>query len=228
MLERILVVDDDVRLTTTIEATLKEAGYAPMVAHTAEDGLRLAITREPDLVLLDVMMPNMGGWELCRRLRDFSEMPIIFLTALSDVNDIVRGLEIGADDYLVKPFKRPELLARIKAHLRRTPENKVPPELVFGEGEFVIDLMRRGVEIHGKTVELTPREFDLLATLARHAGRVLTKEELLRQAWGLEDEDAQDNLKPYIHYLRKKIEEDSASPRWILTARGVGYRFADA
>jgi len=228
MVERILVVDDDVRLTTTIEAILKDAGYAPLVAHTAEDGLRLAIIREPDLALLDVMMPNMGGWELCRRLRDFSDLPIIFLTALSDVKDIVRGLEIGADDYLVKPFKRPELLARIKAHLRRVPESRVPPELVFGEGELVIDLMKRGVEVHGEAVELTPREFDLLATLARHSGRVLTKQELLRRAWGLEDEDAQDNLKPYIHYLRKKIEEDSASPRWILTARGVGYRFADA
>lgn len=227
MLERILVVDDDVRLTTTIEAILKEAGYAPLVAHTAEDGLRLAINREPDLALLDVMMPNMGGWELCRRLRDFSDMPIVFLTALSDVQDIVRGLELGADDYLVKPFKRPELLARIKAHLRRMPENKVPAELLFGEGELVIDLMKRGVSVRGEVVELTPREFDLLATLARHAGRVLTKEELLRQAWGLEDKDAQDNLKPYIHYLRKKIEQDSTSPRWILTARGVGYRFAD-
>ena len=228
MLERILVVDDDVRLTTTIEVILKEAGYAPLVAHTAEDGLRLAISRQPDLALLDVMMPTMGGWELCRRLREFSNIPIIFLTALSDVTDVVHGLEIGADDYLVKPFKKPELLARIKAHLRRVPESSMPRVLTFGGGEIVIDLMKRQVEVRGQAVEFTPREFDLLATLARHAGRVLPKAELLRQAWGLGDEDAQDNLKPSVHYLRKKIEEDSASPRWIVTARGVGYRFVDA
>lgn len=228
MLERILVVDDDVRLTTTIEVILKEAGYVPLVAHTAEDGLRLALGREPDLALLDVMMPNMGGWELCQRLRDFSDIPIVFLTALSDVQDVVRGLELGADDYLVKPFRRPELLARIRAHLRRMPESTVPQELDFGDGEIVIDLLKREVEVRGEPVELTPREFDLLTTLARYAGQVLTKKELLRRAWALDDEDAQDNLKPYIHYLRKKIEKDSASPRWILTARGVGYRFVDA
>ena len=227
MFDKILVVDDDVRLTTTVEAILKESGYAPLVAHTAEDGLKRALRGEPDLALLDIMVPAMGGWELCRRLRAVSDIPIIFLTALSDVNDVVRGLEIGADDYLVKPFRQPELIARIKAHLRRVPDARLQQTLTFGEGELVIDLMKRVVRVRGETVELTPREFELLATLAGDAGRVIPTADLLRRAWGPNYEQATDNLKPYIHYLRKKIEEDSAAPQWILTVRGVGYRFAD-
>lgn len=227
MFERILVVDDDVHLTTMIEGMLKDSGYAPLVAHTAEDGVRLAERREPDLVLLDVMVPTMGGWEACRRLRAISDMPIIFLTALGDVSDVVKGLEMGADDYLVKPFRQVELLARIRAHLRRVPDRWPTQRLAFGDEKLVIDLAAHVVEVRGKEVELTPREFDLLAALAREAGRVVTRDDLLRRAWGIDDETAVDNLKPYIHYLRKKIEEDPAAPRWILTVRGVGYRLAD-
>ena len=227
MLDKILIVDDDVHLTTTVETILKEAGYAPVAAHTAEDGLRLALRRQPDLALLDIMVPNMGGWELCRRLRAFSDIPIVFLTALSDVDDVVRGLEMGADDYMIKPFQQPELLARIKAHLRRAPDAKLSKKLEFGDGEVTIDLMAHSVTVRGEAVELTPREFELLATLAGDAGRVITSSELVRRAWGMEDPQAKDNLKPYIHYLRRKIEKDLAAPCWILTVRGVGYRFAD-
>ncbi|HSM57791.1 MAG TPA: response regulator transcription factor [Candidatus Sulfomarinibacteraceae bacterium] len=227
MTEKILIADDDVRLTTSVEEILRQAGYAPLAAHTAEDGLHLTITQAPALAILDVMIPRMGGWEMCQRLRAFSDIPVIFLTALGDVDDVVRGLEMGADDYLVKPFREAELLARIKAHLRRAPDAQTTQQtLTFGQDELIIDLLARTVRVAGEVVELTPREFDLLAALAREAGRVLTKRELLRNAWDMDNKEAQRNLKPYIHYLRKKIERDPAAPDWIETVRGVGYRFA--
>jgi DNA-binding response OmpR family regulator len=228
MLGKILVVDDDVALAKTIETILIDAGFVAVLAHTAEDGLQLARSQKPDLALLDVMVPNMGGWEACQQLREFSDIPIIFLTALGDVENIVRGLEMGADDYLVKPFRQPEILARIKAHLRRAqPPEGVEERFTFGGGSLLVDLPAHNVKVDARNVELTPREFELLAVLVRNAGRVVTTADLVRQAWGLKDEDAQDNIKPYIHYLRRKIEADPASPRWIRTVRGVGYRFEE-
>ncbi len=225
--KRILLVEDDVGLARTLAAALIEAGYEPLLAFTTEDGERLARTEQPALALLDVMVPTSGGWELCRHIRAFSDMPILFLTALGDVDNVVRGLEMGADDYLVKPIEEKEFLARIKAHLRRVPEPETRRQLWFGGGDLRIDLDARSVEVRGQTVELTPREFDLLAELARHANKVLPTSVLLSRAWGIDDPNAAANVKPYIHYLRRKIEEDPASPRWLLTARGVGYRLAD-
>ncbi|MFQ5437187.1 MAG: response regulator [Anaerolineae bacterium] len=223
----ILVVDDDIALAKTVEAILRQAGHAAVLAHTAEDGVRLALNDQPDLVLLDVMVPNMGGWEACRRVREQSDVPIIFLTALGQVNDVVRGLEIGADDYIVKPFNHSELLARVMAHLRRRQTSpQLEDSLHFGNSAFVINMEAHTVEVDGRTVELTPREFQLLAALAYQAGRVVPTADLVKQAWGLKDRDAIDNIKPYIHYLRKKLETDPAAPRWILTVRGVGYRLA--
>jgi two-component system KDP operon response regulator KdpE len=228
MAGKILVVDDDAALIKTIERILIDAGYAPILAHTAEDGLRLAVEERPDLALLDIMVPSMGGWEVCRRLRELSEIPIIFLTALGDVNSVVRGLEMGADDYVVKPFKRPEILARIKAQLRRAQAPEPPTRAFdFGRGALHVDIEAHVVRIEGDEVELTPREFELLATLVQNAGRVVPTADLVRKAWGLNDDSAKENIKPYIHYLRKKIEVDPTLPRWIKTVRGVGYRFAD-
>ncbi|MFQ5400158.1 MAG: response regulator transcription factor [Anaerolineae bacterium] len=228
MLTKILLVDDDVALAKTIERLLVGADYEPILAHTAEDGLRFFHTHHPDLALLDVMVPNMGGWELCRRLREVSELPVIFLTALGNVDNVVRGLELGGDDYVVKPFDQTEFLARVKAHLRRRKATAGTAEKYsFGEGAFTVDIPARLVMVEGKAVDLTPREFDLLTTLVCSAGRVIPTAELVRKAWGMSDYSALDNIKPYIHYLRKKIEADPASPRWILTVRGVGYRFAD-
>jgi DNA-binding response OmpR family regulator len=224
----ILVVDDDVQLTYVMDVVLREEGFTPLVANTAEEGLRLAGAEEPDLALLDVMVPHIGGWELCRQIREWSNMPIIFLTALDETHNVVRGLELGADDYLTKPFVREELLARIRAQLRRV--RRMPStaqRLSFGDGMLVVDLASRQVFVSGDEVELTPREFDLLAALARNAGRVLATAELAVQAWGEAYRDAGDNVKPYIHYLRKKLESDASNPRWIHTARGVGYRFVD-
>ena len=223
----ILVVDDDIALAKTIERILNEAQFTPLLAHTAEDGVRLIQEERPDLILLDVMIPHMGGWAVCQAVRRFTQTPIIFLTALGDVENIVKGLEIGADDYMVKPFDRAEFLARIKAHLRRS-QTAAPAvsRYELGDGALVVDTAAHIVTVKNETVELTPREFDLLRALAAKAGQVVPTAELVKEAWSLADQDALDNIKPYIHYLRKKIEVDPAVPRWILTVRGIGYRLA--
>lgn len=228
MYHKILIVDDDIPLTKTIDRTLREADYNTLLAYTAEDGLRLALNKHPDLILLDIMVPNMGGWEVCRQVREASGVPIIFLTALGNTENVVHGLEMGADDYIVKPFEDAELLARIKAHLRRVhAAGEDKNLLVFGQGALIIDVAAHKVTHRGDPVDLTPREFELLVVLATDAGRVISTADLVQRAWGMSDEAAADNIKPYIHYLRKKLEDDPASPRWILTVRGVGYRFAD-
>ena len=222
---KILVVDDDIPLTKTIIQILVSADYIPLVAYTAEDGVDLARSNNPDLALLDVMVPTMGGWEMCRQMRHFSDMPIIFLTAMSNVDNIVQGLEAGADDYIVKPFDPAEVLARIMALLRRTaPQSKVVEFFKFSNGDLIIDVPGRQVTVFGKPKELTNREFQLLVVLAQNVGKVVTHADLAKKAWHIEDKQGIDNVKPYIHYLRKKIEADPAAPRWIHTIRGVGYR----
>jgi DNA-binding response OmpR family regulator len=228
MHNKILVVDDDIALTKTLHNILLSASYVPLTARTAEAGLAQIINAEPDLVLLDVMIPTIGGWEACRRIRKLSDLPIIFLTALDHVDNVVKGLEMGADDYIVKPFEKAELLARIKAHLRRgSVPGSTAAALTFGQGAMHINLAAYEVRLHGELIELTPREFELLVTLARRAGQVIPTAELVKAAWGMLDPGASDNIKPYIHYLRKKLETDPAAPRWIQTVRGVGYRFND-
>ena len=226
MTAKILAVDDDVALAKTIERVLCDADYTAVITHTAEDGIALAQTGRPDLILLDVMVPSMGGWAACRQIRQFYNKPIIFLTALGDVKDIVRGLETGADDYIVKPFDQAELLARVKAHLRRR-ATAVPAtqKFNFNNGALTVDIAAHIVTVNNKVVELTPREFDLLTALVMNVDHVVPTAKLVQQAWGLTDLDAVGNIKPYIHYLRKKIETDPASPHWILTVRGIGYRF---
>ncbi len=224
----ILVVDDDVTLTKHIETLLSRHHYKPVVTHTAEDGVRLAFTANPQLILLDVMIPTMGGWEACRRIRERTDIPILFLTALGNTSDIVQGLNLGADDYLVKPFEPEEFLARVKANLRRNrPTSPIAQLLSFRDGELTIDLPARMVMLNGEEVELTPREYDLLLVLAQNPHRVIPAMELITTAWGANYGDAADNLKPYIHYLRRKLEKDPAQPIWIKTVRGVGYRFMD-
>ena len=227
MAEKILLVDDDLALARMVARVLREAEYAPVLAHTAEDGVHLAQVEQPELILLDVMVPSMGGWAACRRIRQFSDAPIMFLTALGDVENIVRGLEIGADDYIVKPFDQAEFLARIKAHLRRA-GTAVPTAqtYTFNDGALIVDVAAHTVVVNGRQVDLTPREFDLLQVLVERAGQVVPTAELVKKAWGMTDEDALHNIKPYIHYLRRKIEADPAAPRWILTVRGLGYRMA--
>ncbi len=227
MAEKILVIDDEETTVQLITILLERRDYEVVKAYRAEDGLRKAYRTHPDLVLLDIMMPDMDGWEVCRRLRELSDVPIIFLTARSEIRDVVRGLEMGADDYIVKPYDNEELVARIKAHLRRAPSPEVSEELAFDGGDFRINFLNREVRVRGRTVHLTPKEFNLLGVLVRNAGRVITRTDLVTEAWGAEYADAIDSLKLYIHYLRQKIESDPQRPAYILTSRGVGYRFAN-
>jgi two-component system KDP operon response regulator KdpE len=227
MSEKILVIDDEETTVQLISIVLERRGYEVIKAYRAEDGLRKAYRTHPDLVLLDIMMPNMDGWEVCRRLRELSDVPIIFLTARSEIRDVVKGLEMGADDYIVKPYDNDELVARVRAHLRRAPAPSVSEELVFDGGNFRINFLNREVRVNENLVHLTPKEFKLLAVLVRNAGRVIPRTELVKEAWGPEYADATDSLKLYIHYLRQKVEPDPNNSAYILTSRGVGYRFAN-
>lgn len=226
MSEKILVIDDEEPTVQLIAMLLERRGYEVIKAYRAEDGLRKAYRHQPDLVLLDIMMPDMDGWEVCRRLREMSDVPIVFLSARGEVKDVVRGLEMGADDYVVKPYDNDELVARVKAHLRRSPRPNMSEEMIFDGGDFRINFMNREVYVRNEIKHLTPKEFNLLGVLVRNAGRVVTRTELVSQAWGEEYSDAIDSLKLYIHYLRQKLEVNAQQPDYILTSRGVGYRFA--
>ena len=227
MADKILVIDDEEMTVQLITILLERRGYEVVKAYRAEDGLRKAYRTHPDLILLDIMMPDMDGWEVCRRLRELSDVPIIFLTAKDDVRDVVKGLEMGADDYVVKPYDNNELIARIKAQLRRAPKPAVSEELVFDTGNFQINFISREVRVRGNQVHLTPKEFSLLSVLARNAGRVIPRQDLVTEAWGPEYADMLESLKLYVHYLRQKIEQNPQRPKYILTSRGVGYRFAN-
>lgn len=227
MSEKILVIDDEEPTAQLIGMLLERRGFEVIKAFRAEDGLRKAYRHQPELVLLDIMMPDMDGWEVCKRLREMSDVPIVFLTARGEVRDVVKGLEMGADDYIVKPYDNDELVARVRAHLRRSPRPNMSDELVFDGGEFRINFMNREVYVRSEIKHLTPKEFNLLGVLVRNAGRVVTRTELVTQAWGEEYADAIDSLKLYIHYLRQKLEKNPTQPDYILTSRGVGYRFVN-
>lgn len=227
MTKKILIVDDDESAARLTARLLVQRGFEVVKAYSAQQSLRLAYHHQPDLVLLDIVMPDMSGWDICERLREMSNVPIIFLSARNHVKDIVKGLEIGADDYIVKPCDSDELTARIQACLRRSPPSSMIDELVFNQGSFRINLANREVWVNGSLKHLTPKEFSLLAALARKAGRVVKRADLVTEAWG-EDyiEDINGRLKLYIHYLRQKLEDNPQQPEYILTTRGVGYRFA--
>lgn len=227
MAEKILVIDDEEPTVQLIAMLLERRGFEVIKAYRAEEGLRKAYRHQPELVLLDIMMPDMDGWDVCKRLREMSDVPIIFLTARSDVKDVVKGLEMGADDYIVKPYDNDELVARVRAHLRRSPRPNMSEELIFNNGDFRINFMNREVWVNSELKHLTPKEFNLLAVLVRNAGRVVTRTELVTQAWGEEYGDAIDSLKLYVHYLRQKLENNAQQPEYILTSRGVGYRFVN-
>lgn len=218
----ILVVDDDDGLRELIRINLEHEGYQVL---QAANGLQcVAAVREhrPDLVLLDVMMPEMDGLEACKRVREFSQVPILMLTAKAQSDDVITGLDRGADDYLPKPFNMDELAARMRALLRRVPPAYRP--LTVGEGELVINQQKREVQVRGTTVDLTPTEYQLLLILAEHAGAVVEHETLLRAVWGQEYTRDNDYLKVYIWHLRRKIEVDPRNPRLLLTEWGIGYR----
>lgn len=222
---RVLVIDDEEQIRRALKSVLEARGYVVDVAETAEEGLALTAERTPEIVVLDLTLPGMSGLEACRRLRDWYSGPIIILSVRSADEDKIAALDLGADDYLTKPFSSGELLARIRALMRRAGGGEPGPATVDADG-LHIDVAARSVTLDGEPVRLTRTEFDILSLLARSAGRVVTSRMLLEQVWGPEYASDTQTLRVHVSHLRKKIERPGDVPRFILTEPGVGFRFA--
>jgi len=223
-MKRILVVDDEEMIVRTVKAYLDQEGFKTYTASDGEEALRAFSEKGPDLIVLDLMLPKVSGVEVTKRIRSTSRVPIIMLTAKASEADRVVGLELGADDYVVKPFSPRELVARIRAVLRRIEGDAAGGEQIR-TGNLDIDLKTREVKVKGDLIELTPTEFDLLAFLARHPGQVFTRLQLLREVQGYTYDAFARTIDTHVKNLRRKIEEDSKDPKYILTVHGVGYRF---
>ena len=222
----ILVIDDDVDILRMLKLALTRNGFDVIMAASGLDGLRRAYETHPDAIILDVMMPMHDGFEICRRLREMTEVPIIFLTAKGTVDDIVRGLALGADDYVTKPFNEKELVSRLVACLRRAAnKDETPDILVFTQGTFVLDRSRRHAVVNGEIVHLTPTEYEVLDYLVRHAGKVLSRDAILARVWGPEYLGETELVKQFIYRLRQKIETEPRKPRFIHTVPSAGYFF---
>jgi two-component system KDP operon response regulator KdpE len=224
----ILVVDDDPRMLRLLRLNLERAGYRVATEGDGVAALDRVDLEQPDLILLDVMMPAMDGFTVLARLREFSAVPVILLTAKGEERDKVQGLDLGADDYLTKPFGPAELLARVRAVLRRKAQPAEVTPSILAIGDLTIDLARRRVVRQGEEIRLTPTEYKLLRELATNRGKVLLHGELLARVWGPEYRDEVDYLWTYVRYLRQKIEPDPAHPRYLLSEPGVGYVFVSA
>ena len=224
----VLVIDDEPRIAGMIRLNFEVEGYEVTTARNGVEGLRKLTDHLPDVVILDVMMPEMDGYEVLREIRRVSTVPVVMLTVRADEADKVRGLELGADDYVTKPFSQRELLSRVKALLRRA-ELPAPPRRarVVVDDRLMIDFDRREVVVEGKAIPLRPTEYRLLYHLVANAGRVLTHETLLAKVWGHEYREEDQYVRLYITYLRQKIERDPRHPEYILNERGIGYRFRD-
>jgi DNA-binding response OmpR family regulator len=227
--KRILVVDDEPRIIGFIRMNLELEGHQVIEAHSGLEALEAVRTKLPDIVLLDVMMPELDGFETLRMLREFSNIPVIMLTAKGEENDRVYGLELGADDYITKPFGPRELSSRIKAVLRRASMPSSSPEeaVLKIDDRLSVDFNRREVIVNGEPVKLRPTEYRLLYHLIENAGWTVPHDQLLAKVWGYEYRDEAHYVRLYVNYLREKIEEDPSHPKYILTERGVGYRFMD-
>jgi len=224
----LLVVDDDLPVLRFLRAGLATGGYRVVESTTGADALAQAATRAPDLVLLDLGLPDLDGFEVVRRLREWSQVPVLILSARGQEQDKIRALDAGADDYVTKPFAMGELLARIRVALRhRARVTDGEAASVFEVDGLVVDLARRTVTVAGAEVRLTPIEFRLLACFTKHAGRVLTHEQVLREVWGPGYAAQHHYVRVYVAQLRKKLEHDPDRPRWIVTEPGVGYRLRE-
>lgn len=224
--QKVLIIDDDVDLLQLASLIFKKAGYQVATASDGLDGISKFFTYHPDLVILDVMMPGSNGFDVCQRIRQVSNDPLILLTALNQEQDMLKGLAAGADDFLSKPFNPEILLARANAILRRTRHSNGNLEsFSYNDGYLSIDIERHEVLIHGKRVKLTPVEFRLLAYLVRNAGKLLTFEKILVNVWGNEYLGSMEHVHVYISHLRRKIEENPKHPRYIITVHGMGYIF---
>lgn len=221
---RILVIDDEPQIRRSLQVNLEGKGYAVATAADAEQALQAIANRAPDVIVLDLLMPGMDGMALTRRIREHSTVPIIVLSAIGDERKKVEALELGADDYVTKPFSTEELLARIRSVLRRV-AGAQSSQPVWSYGELSVNFDRREVRLTGEAVKLTPTEYDLLKYMIEHAGKVLTHRMLLTAVWGPAYSDQAQYLRVFVGQLRKKLEKDPARPRYILTDPGVGYRF---
>src|SRR5215469_17008510 len=221
----ILVVDDEPQLRRVMRTTLTDLGYTVMDAKTGEEALQTFRETQPDLILLDLNMPGIGGLETCRAIRESSEVPIIILSVRNTEREKVQALDAGADDYVTKPFGIEELLARIRAALRRSPASSEGGPRTFSAADLEIDFEARTVRARSKYVRLTPKEFDLLRYLVAHAGKPVTHRELLQAVWGPDYGDEPEYLRVFINQVRKKIEANPAHPKHIVTEPWVGYRF---
>jgi two-component system KDP operon response regulator KdpE len=224
---RILVIDDDAEIVELVRLIFAGEGAEVYSAIDGREGICEFGACRPDLILLDIMMPQMDGWETCRLLREFTDVPIIFLTALNGERDMIRGLDCGAVDYVTKPFSAEILLARARVALRAPARGaRTHQRAVFNDGYLSIDLSRHQVLVGGERVHLSATEYRLLVYLVENAGRVLTYEQILEHVWGWEYRESVDYVHVYISHLRHKIEWDHGRPAYVLTERGVGYRFA--
>jgi DNA-binding response OmpR family regulator len=224
---RVLVVDDETRYLQVAKVNLELRGYQVLTASDGQMALSLVVSQEPDLVLLDVRMPGLDGYQVCQRIREFSKVPIIMLTAMAEDADKVRGLDVGADDYVTKPFSIPELLARVRAVLRRAQGSSDPmPAPILEAGDLRVDLGGRRAYVGDREIDLTPTEYGLLCELIRHAGRVLTPEYLLERVWGIGYEGEEHLVRKVIYRLRQKIEPIPGTPQYVLTRPGMGYLLA--
>lgn len=222
----VLVVDDETRYLWAIRLNLEARGYLVLEAQDGETALDIAVTEQPDLILLDIRMPGMDGLEVCRSIREFSAVPIIMLTAMAQEEDKVRGLDMGADDYITKPFSSDELLARVRAVLRRVElSEQDEPQPVFRAGGLKVDFAKQQVFLAGEAVHLTPIEYRLLSELVRYPGRVLVPDYLLEKVWGVGHEGENRLLRQAIHRLRRKIEPESKEQQLIQNRPAVGYVF---
>ena len=232
MRKKILVVDDDATFVRLVDQVLTDKGYEVLTASNGQEALRLLFVHKPDLVLLDVVMPRMDGWQTCSRIRDISDVPIIILSGShKTAADIVRGLDYGADGYIIKPIGNRELVARVQAMLRRAelpPTAKVEKKITYSDDYLTVNVTEHKVMVNGKRVRLTPLEFRLLALLIENAGHVLSHRQLLEKVWGWEYTDDVDYVRIYILHLRQKIEPHPTQPKYIVTEPGVGYRFQKA
>jgi len=230
--KKLLIIDDDTIFLKLFDQVFARQEFEVFKAASGQEGLRLLFAEKPDLVLLDVVMPRMDGWQTCQRIREISDVPIIMLTGKQKTeDDVVRGLDYGADEYLFKPVGNREMVARVRAALRRfeLPSSaEAKREVTYADDFLTVDVVERKVMVKGERVKLTPREFRLFALLVERAGHILTHKQLLEKVWGWEYTDDLDYVRIYISHLRQKIEPDSALPRYILTEPGVGYYFQKA
>lgn len=226
--KKILVVDDEERMARFIRLNLEHDGFLVIEAYRGMDAIRILREQLPDMILLDVMMPDIDGFEVLRMVREVSTVPVIMLTAKGEEDDRIKGLEMGADDYITKPFSPRELTSRVKAVLRRVESTGGGSgEVIDVDEHLKLDFDRREVWLDGKLIKLRPTEYRLLYHLVQNAGWVLTYDQILSKVWGYEYRDEPHYVRLYVNYLRQKLEKDPANPKYILTERGVGYRFVD-